>query len=216
MATASKNNSGSAQAVVMERNDFYRSGYKSRGKIIMGLVVALSLSSGGNYLQATKKPEVLSFAVTTDGRIIPITPLGSPLDNPQTVINFAGEAAQAAFHLDFVNYRDQLSKMRQYMTKESYESFLNKLEESNNVDTIKKMQLVSTATLSAPPVITKEGVVNGIYRWKIEAPVLVSMQGRGGYTDSLLITMQVRRAAITDNPKALAIEQFIVEKAVAR
>lgn len=215
MATSTKNNPSSV-AVVMERNEFYRSGYRRQGKMIIGLIAALALSGGGNYIQATRPPNVKSFAVTLDGRIIPIKPLGSPLDNPQTVTNFAGEAAQAAFKLDFVNYRDQLSQMRQYMTKEAYESFLNKLEESNNIDTIKKMQLVSSATLSAPPVITREGIVDGVYRWKIEAPVLVSMHGRGGSTDSLLITMQVRRAAITDNPKALAIEQFIVEKAATR
>lgn len=216
MGSGKQSNSSSAVPFVMERNDFYRSGYRWRGKVIIGLVAALALSSGGNYIQATRPPKVLSYAVTLDGRIIPIKPLSSPLDNPQTVITFAGEAAQAAFKVDFVNYRNQLAQMRQYMTKESYEAYLGKLEESNNIETIKKMQLVSSATLSAPPVVTKEGVVNGIYRWKIEVPVLVSMHGRGGSNDSLLITMQIRRAAITDNPKALAIEQFVVEKAVAR
>lgn len=206
-------NKSSAQMTVIERNDFYRNGYRNQVKIIFGLIGVLALSGAGNFFLATRAPVVDSFAVTTDGRIIPIKPLNSPLDNPQTVINFAGDAAQAAFHLDFVNYRSQLSKMREFMTKELYESFLTKMDESNNVDTIKKMQLVSTATLTAPPVITKEGVgSDGIYRWRVEAPILVAMHGRGGSTDNLLITMQIRRTSITDNPKALVIEQFVVDK----
>lgn len=203
----------SAQTVVVERNDFYRNGFRYLVKLNLVLVSLLALSLTGNIIQVKEPPTVASYAVTVDGRIIPIKPLGSPLDNPQTVINFAGEAAQAAFHLDFVHYRDQLAQMRQFMTKEAYEAFLVKTEESNNIDTIKKMQLVSSATLAAPPVITREGVVDGVYRWRVEAPVMIAMAGRGGYNDNLLVTMQIRRAAVTDNPKALEIEQFVVEKA---
>lgn len=199
--------SGGLETVVL-RNEFYRDGYRQHIRIItiMGIaLIVMTIVAGG---LAIRKLEPVYFA-SDNGRIVKLVPLSEPYIQSGAILQMVNEAATAAYTYDFLNYRKQLQALSVHFTTEGFESLMAANERSGNLNTIVAKKLVVSATPTGAPVIIKEGVLNGLYTWKAQVPMLILYQSSSEKTQSnVIIEMVLRRIPTLENPRGVGVVQF--------
>jgi intracellular multiplication protein IcmL len=200
-----------ALAVVKLRNQFYKD---SQRKVVFALLVALFLNFVLGSMLAyiiTHPPEPRYFATTISGRITPLFPLNEPNQSDSAVLQWANQAAIAAFTYNFVNYRDELQASSGFFTAEGWDQFLGALQQSNNLDAVKAKKLVVSAVATRAPIILQKGVLNGSYSWRVQMPILVTYQSASEFTQqNNVVTMLITRVSTLNSPRGIGIAQFVV------
>src|SRR3990167_10662855 len=161
-----------ALTAVTLRNTFYRDGLR---KIVIGLIISLLVNFllGWILLYIIMNPPLPKyFATSINGRITPLFPLNEPNQSDSAVLQWANQAAIAAFTYNFVNYRSELQASSGFFTSEGWTQFLNALQESNNLDAVKAKKLIVSAVATRAPIILQKGMLNGRYAWRVQMPVL--------------------------------------------
>lgn len=200
-----------ALTVVTLRNQFYKD---SQRKVILALLVALVvnlvLASMLVYI-LTHPPAPKYFATSINGRITPLFPLNEPNQSDSAVLQWANQAAIAAFTYNFVNYRDELQASSGFFTAEGWDQFLNALQQSNNLDAVKAKKLIVSAVATRAPIILQKGVLNGSYSWRVQMPILVTYQSASEFTQqNNVVTMLIARVSTLNSPRGIGISQFVV------
>lgn len=200
-----------ALTVVTLRNNFYKD---SQRKVILALLVALVvnvvLASLLVYI-LTHPPVPKYFATSINGRITPLFPLNEPNQSDSAVLQWANQAAIAAFTYNFVNYRDELQASSGFFTAEGWDQFLNALQQSNNLDAVKAKKLIVSAVATRAPIILQKGVLNGSYSWRVQMPILVTYQSASEFTQqNNVVTMLITRVSTLNSPRGIGISQFVV------
>ncbi|AAU26546.1 TPA: type IVB secretion system apparatus protein IcmL/DotI [Legionella pneumophila] len=200
-----------ALTVVALRNKFYKD---SQRKVILALLIAIVvnvvLASLVVYM-ITHPPAPKYFATSINGRITPLFPLDEPNQSDSAVLQWANQAAIAAFTYNFVNYRDELQASSGFFTAEGWDQFLGALEQSNNLDAVKAKKLVVSAVATRAPIILQKGVLNGRYSWRVQMPILVTYQSASEFTQqNNVVTMLITRVSTLNSPRGIGISQFVV------
>ncbi|CAM4504990.1 MAG: hypothetical protein LEGION0403_FIIPPAGN_01922 [Legionella sp.] len=200
-----------ALTVVTLRNKFYKD---SQRKVMLALLVALLvnlvLASMLVYM-LTHPPAPRYFATSINGRITPLFPLNEPNQSDSAVLQWANQAAIAAFTYNFVNYRDELQASSGFFTAEGWDQFLNALQQSNNLDAVKAKKLIVSAVATRAPIILQKGVLNGSYSWRVQMPILVTYQSASEFTQqNNVVTMLITRVSTLNSPRGIGISQFVV------
>lgn len=203
-----------ALTAVVTRNRFYRDGQHK-------LVVVLLISMISNFLLVgllvylfTHPPAPKYFATTINGRIMPLFPLNEPNQSDSAVLQWANQAATAAFTYNFVNYRTELQASSGFFTSEGWSQFLNALKDSNNLDAVKAKKLIVSAVATRAPVILQKGLLNGRYSWRIQMPILVTYQSASEFSQqNNIVTMLITRVDPLNSPRGIGIAQFVVAPA---
>lgn len=198
-------------AVVGLRNNFYKD---SQRKIIVALMVSVAVNFILGFLviyMITHPPEPRYFATSINGRITPLYPLDQPNQSDSAVLQWANQAAIAAFTYNFVNYREELQASSGFFTAEGWEQFLTALDQSNNLDAVKTKKLIVSAVATRAPVILQKGILNGRYSWRVQMPILVTYQSASSFTqNNYVVTMLITRVSTLNSPRGIGISQFIV------
>jgi intracellular multiplication protein IcmL len=200
-----------ALTVVGLRNQFYKD---SQRKVMLALLVAILcnvlLGSLLIYI-ITHPPEPRYFATSINGRITPLFPLDQPNQSDSAVLQWANQAAIAAFTYNFVNYRDELQASSGFFTAEGWDQFLSALQQSNNLDAVKAKKLIVSAVATRAPVILQKGILNGSYSWRVQMPILVTYQSASEFTQqNNVVTMLITRVSTLNSPRGIGIAQFVV------
>lgn len=193
------------------RNDFYRDGQR---KII--LIVIISMLA--NFVLAatliyiiTHPPEPKYFATSINGRITPLFPLNEPNQSDSAVLQWANQAAIAAFTYNFVNYRAELQASSGFFTADGWDQFLSALQQSNNLDAVKVKKLIVSAVATRAPIILQKGLLSGKYAWRVQMPILVTYQSASEFTQqNNVVTMLITRVSTLNSPRGIGISQFVV------
>lgn len=199
---------------VVTRNEFYRDGFRKminlaifEAIIIVGLILALIV-----YINNSKS-EDRYFATTADGRIMQLTPLNQPNMTPASLLSWVSQAATDVMTFGFHDYQRQLQDASRHFTKTGWDTFTSALQRARIVESVQAQQQVVTAVPRSAPVILQQGVLRGIYRWKIQLPIHVTYKSSTeGRTDNLLLTLVVERVSALENPAGVGIEQWIAEQ----
>lgn len=198
-------------ATIPLRNLFYRDAYRRVALILIilffincGLVVAVA------YKHFTK-PQPQFFAISPDGHMLLMPSLTTPSVSEQTVLQFATNGVQQAFSLDYAHWQQQLSAASQYFTADGYTSFVKALRTTNNLDTLLKYKMVSSARLLAAPQIISKGIVDGHYSWKVAMPLGISFASDGEQAQDVILNVVVIivRMPIRQYPSQIAINSFM-------
>lgn len=200
-----------ALTMVALRNNFYRDGQRR-------LVLALLLSILVNLIMVvftvyllTHPPAPKYFATSINGRITPLYPLNEPNQSDSAVLQWANQAAIAAFTYNFVNYRDELQASSGFFTAEGWNQFLTALQQSNNLDAVKAKKLIVSAVATRAPIILQKGILNGTYSWRVQMPILVTYQSASEFSQqNNVVTMLITRISTLNSPRGIGIAQFIV------
>lgn len=200
-----------ALTAVAMRNDFYRDGQR---KMIIALIISIII----NFVMAslliyllTHPPAPKYFATTINGRITPLYPLDEPNQSDSAVLQWANQAAIAAFTYNFVNYRDELQASSGFFTADGWTQFLNALQQSNNLDAVKAKKLIVSAVATRAPIILQKGLLNGSYSWRVQMPILVTYQSASEFSQqNNVVTMLITRVSTLNSPRGIGISQFVV------
>ena len=203
-----------ALMAVTLRNDFYRDGQQR-------LMLILLISILANIVLATMLGYVVShppapkyFATSINGRITPLFPLNEPNQSDSAVLQWANQAAIAAFTYNFVNYRTELQAASGFFTSDGWDQFLNALQQSNNLDAVKAKKLIVSAVATRAPIILQKGLLNGQYAWRVQMPILVTYQSASEFTQqNNVVTMLITRVSTLNSPRGIGISQFVVAPA---
>ena len=196
---------------VMMRNNFYKDGQRKLTFILL-LSLCVNIITGVllGYI-ITHPPEPRYFATSINGRITPLFPLNEPNQSDSAVLQWANQAAIAAFSYNFVNYRNELQASSGFFTSEGWRQFLGALQESNNLEAVKAKKLIVSAVATRAPIILQKGLLNGRYAWRIQMPILVTYQSASEFTQqNNLVTMLVTRVPTLNAPRGIGISQFVV------
>lgn len=200
-----------ALTAVTLRNNFYRDGQR---KMILVLLVSMI----ANFVLAlmlvyviTHPPAPQYFATSINGRITPLFPLNEPNQSDSAVLQWANQAAIAAFTYNFVNYRTELQASSGFFTADGWDQFLTALQQSNNLDAVKAKKLIVSAVATRAPIILQKGLLNGKYAWRVQMPMLVTYQSASEFSQqNNVVTMLITRVSTLNSPRGIGISQFVV------
>jgi len=200
-----------ALTAVTLRNSFYKD---SQRKVMLALLLAVAVNIVMAFLLVyliTHPPEPKYFATSINGRITPLFPLSEPNQSDSAILQWANQAAIAAFTYNFVNYRDELQASSGFFTGEGWDQFLSALQQSNNLDAVKAKKLIVSAVATRAPIIMQKGPLNGSYSWRVQMPLLVTYQSASEFTQqNNVVTMLITRVSTLNSPRGIGISQFVV------
>lgn len=205
-----------AAELVRLRNNFYRDNYRRLVLSLMFLLFIIIFLAGIVFYQIYNRPEPKYFATTTDGRIMQLFPLSEAMLSPSELLQWTHRAAIAAYTYNFVNYRDAMQQLQNQFTPAGWRYYENALKISRTLEMVITKKLVVSAVATGTPVILDQAVVNGVYAWKVQIPLLVTYQSPNEQTQqSMIITIIVSRVPTVDMPKGIAIVSFVSSTATA-
>jgi len=197
---------------VVVRNEFYRDGYRTmlrvaliEGVVIVGLIVVILA------IVAAYQPENRYFATTEDGRLVPMEPLSEPNLSSPALLSWAAQSVTETMTFGFNDYRRRLQESSRHFTRRGWGSFVKALQDSSMIETVEKNRQVKTAVPSQAPTIISEGLVNGVYTWQIQLPILVTTEyGAQQQTNqNMVVNLTVIRVPKLESPNGVGIEQWI-------
>lgn len=196
--------------VVSGRIDFYRSGLRSSFLIIIASLVLACLLVLMVISLWNNQPKNVYFAARSDGVIIPIQPLNQPVVSQSQLTSWVSSAIISVYSYDYLRYRSQLQSAQQYFSPDGWKEFTSSLRSSGNLITVAQQKLLLSAVPTGAAVITKSGLLNGVYTWQVQMPVLVTFQSATEVrSQSLLVNVQVSRVPIQNNPQGIAVVRFV-------
>lgn len=200
-----------SRQVTNSPQEFFRDGHS---KLIIALFAAifviffLCLALG--YI-ITHPPQPKYFATSINGRITPLVDLDEPNQSDSAVLQWANQAAIAAFSYNFVNYHNELMVASTYFTEEGWQQFLDALTASNNLEVVKNKKLIVSAVATRAPIILQKGLLNNRFSWRVQIPILVTYQSASEFTQqNNIVTMLITRISTLESPRGIGISQFVV------
>jgi intracellular multiplication protein IcmL len=195
----------------IERKFFYRDGMRGALKVLLvSMVLNILLVAGLLYFASKKPPEPKYFATNNAGGLIELSSLDTPIVNLQGLNNWASKAVSSVYTYDFVNIDPQLENAtNKYFSKEGKEAFLDQLSSSGAMDIVKNNKLVVSTTISGSPILENQGVLNGVYSWRLKIPATVTFQGAKEVENrKVSITLLISRASTLEKEFGLEIKQW--------
>jgi len=203
-----------ALAVIVNRNQFYRDGYRILLKIAFGQVVVIGLLLAVLIVfYASVKPQYRFFATTSDGRIIDLVPLDQPYRDD--VLAWATQAARDATTFAYHDYQLRLQAASSRFTTTGWNNFVQALDKSGILEAVKSRRLAVVGRPDAAPQVVQQGVVNGVYRWEIQMPFTIEYMGAESQQvlpARSVLTLIVQRMPNLENPDGIGIEQWVQEQ----
>ena len=178
-------------------------------KIYFISIVVNIFAVTGIFYVYSHPPEPAYYSTSINSQTTPLSPLTEPNTADSVVTQWAALACIGAFTYDFVNYEAQFELASEYFTKNGWRSYVQSLHESNNLKTVISKKLVVSAVVLSPPVILKKGLINGVYAWRIQVPILVTYQSASNVSQmKMIVNMLMIRMSTRDNYKGVGVELF--------
>ncbi len=200
-----------ALTTVVLRNNFYRDGQRKMILVLLVSMIANFILASLLVYIITHPPAPKYFATSINGRITPLFPLNEPNQSDSAVLQWANQAAIAAFTYNFVNYRTELQASSGFFTADGWDQFLTALQQSNNLDAVKAKKLIVSAVATRAPIILQKGMLNDKYAWRVQMPILVTYQSASEFSQqNNVVTMLITRVSTLNSPRGIGISQFVV------
>lgn len=189
---------------VVAANAFWRARYASllrvvlmQSVIIVGLIALVAVI----YMS---RPEPRYFATDGKGFVIEMVPLGDPLLSGDAIVQWAADTARMAYSLDFVNWREQSSRLEPRLSDGAYKQYLRELDASGNLALVRDDRLVIEAVTEPPRIVRSGLAADGRFTWSVEVPmsVVTHYGGSNRRAQRLLVTMEIKRVDVRFRPES--------------
>jgi intracellular multiplication protein IcmL len=202
-------NTGALELIVM-RNAFYRDNYRRAFVVLLVLILVNFFLVGAIFYKIWNPPQPQYFATTADGRMISWHPLTDPVVTDDFVLQWSANAVRKAFSEDYMHWREQLQEASNNFTAQGWKYFIQSLQQSNNLETLQSLKMVSNAVLTGAPQISAKEVVGGVYAWKVQMPILVTYSNISKTIPMpMVVTLIILRVPVEQNPDRIAINNFL-------
>ena len=194
---------------------WYRLQFQRAMKLCFGMALALAAAFIVVAVLLLSRPMPRYFAATPDLRLAPLIPLDKPVLTQQGLLNWVTETITNAVSLDFLEWREKLSRSREHFEEEAFKSFVASLNSSGVLDMIRDKRLSVSASVTRAPVIIASGLVGNKATWKVEFPLVVSYESSQGVenTQHLMATVLVCRTSTLTSPRGVVIQQIVLKRA---
>ncbi len=191
----------------------FRRETQRRLTLLLAIIVLINFILGSTIWYLILHPkEALYYSTSVNAKVDPLVALTEPNLSDAAVLQWATQAAITAFTYDFVNYNEQLFSVSEFFTSEGWADFIAAIQASESVNIVQSQKLVVSAVAIKPPVITKKGIINGVYSWRIQMPLLITYRSASDVEpERNLLTMLVTRVPATESYKGIGIAQFTIE-----
>jgi len=199
-----------AAATALARDSLARDRYEFLLKSIYLLIAALGVSVVANVYLGTRPVEYRYFTTDPQGGIREIVALNRPVQGVEEVLNWTTQVVTKAYSMSFANYAQQLDDIRPNFTEAGWLGYEQALSRAGFLDTLLNNQYVTTAVPQKAPVIIAQGLVNGVYGWRLQVPLIVTFQSASAQSSQTVnVEVTVVRRPETENPKGLGIAQIV-------
>lgn len=150
------------------------------------------------------------YFASDNGRIIALVPMQEPYRKAADIIQFARDTMISSFTLDFLNWRASLESSRSNYTQDGFKSFLESLQQSGVLDTVRNRRMNMTIS-AGTGVLTREGLDNGTYVWYVDLPIEIKLAGQTTElpAQKFLATIRVERVSTLDSLDGVGVGQII-------
>lgn len=199
-----------ALTLILLRNVFYRDGYRW-AVVALFIVIIVNCALGAVlYYQFQNPPKPQYFAATADGRIINNHGLDDPVFPDDHILQWTADAVRETFSMDYMHWQTQLQSASSKFTGPGWKEFVKALKNSNNLDTLAKLKMVSNAEITGAPQLQQKAVLGGHYVWKVQLPILVTLNSANQVIPLPMdVTIIVMRVPVEENPERIAINNFL-------
>lgn len=196
--------------LVLLRNAFYRDNYR-RASFVLAIVFFINVLLAVVILyRFVNPPKPQYFATNAQYQLIKYHALSDPVVSNNYILQWVANAVQQAFALDFIHWKQQLQRASNNFTTNGWNMFVAAYQQSGDLQTLAKLQMVSNAAITGSPQLQYEGVLDGTYVWKIELPILITYTNLNKtIPQPLKVTVIVTRVPVQDNPERIAINEFL-------
>lgn len=199
-----------AAATALARDSLARDRYEFLLKSIYMLIGALAISVLANVYLGTRPVEFRYFTTDPQGGIREIVALNRPVQGVEEVLNWTTQVVTKAYSMSFANYAQQLDDIRPNFTEGGWLGYEQALSRAGFIDTLLNNQYVTTAVPEKAPVVVAQGLVNGVYGWRLQVPVIVTFQSASSQSSQTInVEVTVVRRPEIENPKGLGIASIV-------
>ena len=140
--------------------------------------------------------------------------LNQPNMSQTSLLVWANEAAVTAYTYNFVDYKKALQAASQYFTPEGWKTFIAFLNSSGTLSKVINKKLLVTAVATGAPVIIEQQIMNRVYTWKVQIPLLITYQSPSQISHQpATVTMLITRTPTNIGTRGLGIKQFTISPA---
>lgn len=202
-----------AVQTVLNRNNFYRDGYRLLLRVSLIQTITLLVLVGGLVTMAiSTKIEHVFFATTADGRIINIVPLNEPYITDGSLVAWMADTSKRILSLSYHDYRQRLQDVAFNFTPKGWDSFARALKDARILELIEERKMVTELSIEHAPEIIKRGVIGGTYSWTMQMPITLAFNGEiAPQTINGTLHVTVNRVSTLQHPKGVGIEQILIE-----
>ncbi|PCI37976.1 MAG: hypothetical protein COB50_03000 [Thiotrichales bacterium] len=190
------------------RNSFYKKNYRRIIYVLFAAVFSNIVLSFVFIYFVAQPPKYVFYASSHSARLTPLQPRPIPVISSKALITWASENIPGILSLDFINYKKQLYVSKRLFSEYGWNQFMGafRAELSNIVSG----QLVAHAAITNTPVITRQGIVEGIYTWQLQVPMLVTFQhGSSQRIMHVVWTVILQRKANSISKELVHITQVV-------
>lgn len=199
-----------AVGTALARNALARDRYEFLLRTIYMLIAALAISVVANVYLGTRPVEFRYFTTDPQGGIREIVALNRPVQSVEEVLNWTTQVVTKAYSMSFANYAQQLDDLKPNFTEAGWLGYEQALSRAGFVDNLLNNQYVTTAVPHSAPVVVAQGLVNGVYGWRLQVPLIVTSQSASSQSSQTInVEVTVVRRPETENPKGLGIAQIV-------
>ena len=199
--------------IIVENREYYQKAYFHSIRIAFALVCVLFLSVGANIVQALYAPTPRYFASDNEMRFVPLTPLSEPQMSQGGLLNWVANSVAATFTYDFRNWKNQFDSVRDRYTQKAFSEMMESLKTGSLAMVVEK-RYVASCVATSTPIISKEGVLDGVQTWIIKVPIIITYESSEGVENqqTLEAKMIVQRCKTSINPRGVQIAQLVTVK----
>lgn len=178
---------------------------------VMALVALSSIAL--NVFQFMNQPEPKYFTVDSQGNVQEMVPINLPLLSNDALANWAESTARKAYSLNFVDWRDQLSVLRDRFAPKAYGLFLASMEQSN-LQVMRENRLIYEASSRPARIISAAVDASGRYVWNVEVPVTVLSHygATAARSQDIVVLMEIVRVDNRYRPESgVVVTKFLTK-----
>lgn len=185
-------------------------------KALLCTSACLFVSIAGNGLQYWRSVNVeREYFATDNGRLVRLAPTNQPAWSQNDAMAFGSQTLMAAFNLDFVHYRSQISSLSPRFSDGGFTGYVNALQASNILDTIRKEKMNLTATTGTGVLVRQGQMPDGVWFWTFQYPVRMRLTGQttSKPEQSFIFEITIQRVDPRLKPSGMEIRQMISRNA---
>ncbi len=204
--------------MVMLRNFYYYNAYRKLMIVFLMLMFIIFALSFFLRYEINNVPPPRYIATTIEGVPLKLVNLDQRNLQNNELLTWAMEAAIEAYNMNYVNYRYAIQKARNYFTPDGYELYLKALNESRNLEAVKRKKMIVFAKINGQPQILEDTDTNpdlnvdGKFAWQVQIPVLVTYEN-GNPLDRIIqsniLTILITRVSPLEAPLSIGINSFV-------